>query len=367
MRALHQDIGKPPAPHDGRAGSALIAVLGVSMILMLAGVTMVVLSRQAIHRVQRMVNYEQAQAVAEAGVADMVAKLGANYTLWQNSTITATFFSNGTYYVTSQLQTNNHVLITSDGLYMGVSNRTILELLGTVQTHNNDSYDTNGVIMSEGDIVVASPGGVMNGNVFGNDDVWTFGTVNGNIAAVGNVIHLLGPCTGTISNGVPSRTLPEFNFDSYRQMATNGGTYYASGKTLSGKIATPPNGVIYVNGDLLIFNLFGNGTFSNGTIVANGNITSIGRFTVTQTNSTTPSLLSKKSIGLAANQNITGAMYAKTGIGFLLGCTVNAGIISGGPTILALGINLNARAGYPAWDPLNPEVPPEVIVGGWLK
>ncbi|MCX6164198.1 MAG: hypothetical protein NTU73_04950, partial [Ignavibacteriae bacterium] len=71
MKELRPDNWKRSRHAGNTAGSALVAVLGVSLILMLAGVTMVVLSRQSMHRIQRTAHYAQAQAVAEAGIADM--------------------------------------------------------------------------------------------------------------------------------------------------------------------------------------------------------------------------------------------------------------------------------------------------------
>ena len=75
MKEQRSDNWKRPRGARNTAGSALIAVLGVSIILMLAGVTMVVLSRQSMHRIHLTVHYAQAQAVAEAGIAAMIANL----------------------------------------------------------------------------------------------------------------------------------------------------------------------------------------------------------------------------------------------------------------------------------------------------
>lgn len=362
--------------HTGsKAGSVLVAVLGVSLILMLAGVTMVVLSRQSMHRIQRTAHYAQAQAVAEAGIADMIAKLGTNYTAWQNTNYTALFFTNGAYYVTTELQTNGNVLITSDGIYMDASNRTIMELLGTVQTHWNELYDTNSAILSDGVITLATGAYDIYGNVHGNGNVsLANGDVYGNVSAGGTVSGSSG-VTGTISNGAPLSPIPPagpFNFDSYRQMATNGGAYREGNQTLSGDpIASPvpvngiSNGVLYVNGDLTIAN---NSSFA-GTIVVNGNVTIVNHFTQTDFPGTSnmPSVLSTGTITIQNHTTLSGVVYATGNVILQNNTTIYGGVISGGYTDIRNSIEIHPGTGYPAWDPLNPEVPPEVIVGGWLK
>jgi len=371
MRALHQDIGKPPAPHDGRAGSALIAVLGVSMILMLAGVTMVILSRQSIHRVQRMVNYEQAQAAAESGVADMVAKLFFDYSSWLGTTIHTNFISNGAYHVTSQLQPNNRVLVISDGLYMGVSNRTVLELIV-----NPDPYNLNSAIMSGGNTRFDVGIFTINGDIHANQNIttaWfliplTYVTINDNIWAVGTIDHWNAFHTGTKSNGVPSRPLPVFNFESYRQMAIDDGTYLEGNRTLSGinlKQPATANDILYVNGNLTIN---GASTFT-GTIVANGNININGLLIQNQNpiNPNMPALLSTGNIVLGiAGCSINGLVYSKVDTKMLFTLTyIHGGVVSLGITRLGILVQIDHGDNLPAWDPLNPVVP--IIIGGWLK
>jgi len=360
-------------PQECRAGAALVTILVVSLVLMTAGVTMMVLSNQSMHRIKRTVSMAQAQAVAEAGIADMVAKLGSNYTVWQNATHVAPFLSNGTYYVTTEPQTNGNVLITSDGLYLGFSNRTIMELLGTTQTHNNDLYDLNSAIMAGGDVRFSTAAYTMHGDVHGNQNVtassgaWN-GTINGDISA-GGTVDTFYNVSGDTNSGVPPITLPPpgpFNFDSYRQLATNNGVYLEGNQSLSGKpIATAPNGIMYVNGTLTI----GNQSTYTGTIVANGNITVINHFTQTAFPATSnmPSLLSTGTITLQNNCTLDGVIFAQVNVSIQNHVTIVGGVISLGYTEIRNCSTITHGTGYPAWDPLNPEVPSEVIVGGWLK
>lgn len=364
MRALHQDIGTTRAPHDYRKGSALVAVLGVSMILMLAGVTMVVLSRQSMHRVQRTAHYAQAQAVAKAGVADMTAKLGTNYTLWQSAFHTEQFFSNGAYYVTTQL-TNGNVLITSDGIYMEASNRTIMELLGTFQSR----WNTNNAIMAGGDVRFSTAAYTMNGNIHANQDVEESnggknGDINGDVSAVGDIGELKNVYSTNDNASVvtiPPEPNDVFNFDNYRQMATNGGTYLEGDQTTNGTpIASPANGILYVNGSLTI----NGGTFT-GTIVVNGDITVNNNFTHTKFSPNMPSLLSTGNIKLNNKETYYGIIYAKGNVIIQNTCTIYDGVISGGYTEIRNNVTIYPGSGPPVWDPLNPVLP--LLPGGWLK
>ena len=377
MKEPRSDNWKRPYGAGNTTGSALVAVLGISMILMLAGVTMVVLSRQSMHRIHCTAHNAQAQAVAEAGIADMVAKLGANYTLWQNNTNTATFFTNGAYYVTT-VQTNGNVLITSDGIYMAASNRTIMELLGTVQTHWNELYNTNSAVMSDGDVRFTTAAWTMNGDTHANQDIETSGggkngNINGDVSAVGNIGTLNNVTGDTDDEATPETVPPEgpFNFDSYRQMATNNGVYLEGDQTLNGKpIASPTNGILYINGDLTIQN---QSSFT-GTIVVNGNVTIVNHFTQTNTpscydpvSSNMPSVLSTGTITINNHTTLNGVVYAAVNVILQNSITINGGVISGGYTEIQNNITITHGTGYPVWDPLNPEVPPEVISGGWLK
>ncbi|MDD5677702.1 MAG: hypothetical protein PHW60_06870 [Kiritimatiellae bacterium] len=366
MKEQRPENRKQPQHTRDTTGSALLAVLGISLILMLAGVTMVVLSRQSMHRIHRTVHYAQAQALAEAGIADMIAKLGTNYTFWESNACVGSLSSNGTYFVTTQPQTNGNVLITSDGIYMEASNRTIMELCGTLQTHWNELYDTNSAILSDGVITLETGAYQVNGNVHANSDInLGAGTVSGYITSGGEVT----PSDAGLSHQPLSPIPPAgpFNFDSYLYLANNGGTYLEGNQILhSANLEQPAtNGILYVNGDLTI----NGGTFT-GTIVANGNINVNNNFTQAPfpDNLNMPSLLSTGTIDLDNKGTFNGVMYAKVNIIIRNKCTINGGVIAGGFTDIRNYVTINpATTGYPAWDPLNPEVPPEVICGGWLK
>ncbi len=351
-------------------GSALVVVLGVSMVLMLAGITLLILSRQSLHRIQRTTYYSQAQAAAEAGVADMVAKITQNPTIWRNATNSALFLTNGRYNTVSQPLTNGNVLITSDGIYMGVSNRTIVEILGTVQTRWNDLYNTNSAILSGGDVRFSTAAFEIDGDTHANQNVTSSsgaqnGTIDGDITACGTVGNLT--TSGNVVTGAPPSQIPPgnpFNFDSYRQLATNGGVYFATGQTMNGTpISAPTNGILYINGSLTI----GNNSSFAGTIVVNGNVTIKNHFNHTQLTSNMPAILCTGTITIENHTTLNGLIYAQVNVIVQNNTTINGGIISGGFTDISNSTTVRYGGIYPVWDPLNPTVPSDVIIGGWLK
>ncbi len=363
MQSHIHNTRKSPRRTGSTAGSALITVLGVSLILMLAGATMVALSRQSIYRIQRRANYAQAQAVAEAGVADMLAKLGTNYSYWQTKTYTAPFLTNGNYYVVTKV-TNGHVLITSDGIYKGESNRTILELLGSFQTQQNGIYNLNSAVFSGGSITFSTGAYTMNGDVHANGNIILGGngTVSGLTTATGAIV---GPTSNVVRAYQVFVPLPHFDFDNYRQLAIDGGTYLEGAQTLSGRpIASPTNGILYVNGNLTIKN---NSNFA-GTIVVNGNVTIVNQFTQQSFagKSDMPSILSTGSITISNHTTLNGVLYATVDVNVQNNLNINGGIISGGNTYIQNSADTHAT-NYPAWDPMNPAVPSDVVVGGWLQ
>ena len=351
----------------GRRGSALVTVMCVSAVLLLASMVMAYMTRQALARAQRINTGARALAVAEAGIADMVSLLSTNYNMWRDATNTANF-GGGSFTVVTRTQTNGNVLITSAGTLGGVTRTTIMELLGTLQDINDSLFSLDGVILSGGDVRFSSAAFTINGNVHANGSVLSAnGAQNGDFTnnAVISAVGSVGTLDATLQPNSPERVLPTFDFDSYRQMATNGGLYYSNSMTFNGWHAFPSNGVVYVNGDVTI----ANHSSLVGTLVANGNITVINHFSHTnfpgQTN--WPALLSAGNFTLQNREDYYGIIYAGLNVSIQNNTTCHGGIISGGYTEIRNHATMHQPGAYPPWDPLNPSVPPEVIVGGWLR
>ena len=80
-----------------------------------------------------------------------------------------------------------------------------------------------------------------------------------------------------------------------------------------------------------------------------------------------PSLLSTGTITIQNHTTLNGVVYAAVNVILRNNTTITGGVISGGYTEIRNCVTITHGNGYPVWDPLNPEVPPDVIVGGWLK
>ncbi len=349
-----------------KQGSILIVVACVAFILLIAGLSLAIMSAQSTHTSRRLANQAQSLALAERGIADMIARLSTNYYYWMSNSFTVTV-PDGFYSVRCSVMTNNNVVIISDAIYRGISNTTIMELLGTSMQQNNRLLGLGGAILCDGIVNFRTAAFTMYGGIHGNSDITSSsgaqnGTINGTVSAVGVIGNL--NASGGLIPSAPYRDIPEFNFDSYRQLAIAANKYYGSNMTFSGTIDTGTNFVIYVNGNVTIAQQ----SSMCGTLVANGNITINNRFTQTQAFSNRPALLATGSIDIQNHQSYQGCIYAGVNVSIenhvtLSNCTVIArGIVS-----VANNITIYAATVYPAWDPLNPEVPPEVIVGGWLK
>ncbi len=355
----------------GRRGSALVTVMCVSAVLLLASMVMAYITRQSVARAQRINTGARALAVAEAGIAGMISLLSTNYNMWRNTNHSAQF-GGGYFTVNSLTQSNGNVLLVSTGVVGSVARSTIMELLGTYQDWNDSLFQLDGVILAGGDVRFSSAAYEINGNVHANGSVIANGGAkngdfisNAVITAVGSVADLNNVDATNEISGAPLRVLPTFDFDSYRQLAISNGLYYSNSMTFNGWNAWPSNGVVYVNGDVVI----ANHSSLVGTLVANGNIQVQNNFTQTnfpgQTN--WPSVMSTGNVTLQNKEDYYGIIYAALNVSIQNNITCYGGIISGGYTEIQNHGTMNQPPGYPPWDPLNPSVPPEVIVGGWLK
>ncbi|MCA1808414.1 MAG: hypothetical protein ABR497_10515 [Kiritimatiellia bacterium] len=351
-----------------RAGSVLMVVMCLSGVLVMAGMFMVIMTNQAAARTRRMTDSSRALALAEAGVADLVSRLTTNYNQWRDTTLSADF-GGGSYSVVTETQSNGNVLVTSEGTLHGVTRTTVVELLGTLQDINDALFSLDGVILAGTHVEFTTAAFSINGNVHANGDITSAqGAQNGDflsntvVSAAGAIGNLSVP-VGQQQPGSPAQDLPEFNFDSYRQMAIDGGVYYPNSVTLANWNAVPTNGVVYVNGNVTVKN----NSSLHGTLVANGSITVENNFAHTSFSSNFPALMATGNITMRNRGTYNGVIYSGGNVEIQNNMTCNGGIISVGYTAIRNNVTMNQPDGYPLWDPDNPEIPPEVVVGGWLR
>jgi len=348
-----------------------MVVMLVSGVLMMAGAAMVVLASNASFRMRRQLVNTQALNVAEAGIGDMIGRLSADYLAWQDSTNSSTF-GEGTFAVVSKTMPGGNVIITSQGTVGAVTRVVAVELLGTERDRNDMLFSLDGAILSGGDVRFDTAAFTIRGNVHSNQKITSAGGAkNGDFyAGVGDdsqgtitAVESIGNLDATLVPGVPVRELPAFNFDSYRQLAIDGGLYYNGNQTFKGVNLAPANGIIYVNGDVRI----SNNSSLVGTLVANGNITLENNFDQTPYAAGMPALLATGNVIMGNRGVLNGLVYAGVNAYIENNVNIKGGIISVGFTEVNNNSDIYHPADMPPWDPLQPAVPPEVLVGGWLR
>jgi len=354
-----------------KAGSTLFVVIVISAILMMTGAAMVALASNAGFRMRRQLVSAKALNVAEAGIGDMIGRLSADYVAWQDSTNSATI-GEGRFSVTSRLMPGGNVIITSQGTVGDITRVASVELLGTDRDRNDMLFRLDGAILSGGDVRFRTAAFTIRGNVHSNQKVTSSnGAQNGDLyAGVGNnspgtitAVETIGNLGGSHIPGSPVRELPAFNFDSYRQLAIDGGQYFNGSQTFKGVNLKPANGIIYVNGNVSIQN----NSSLVGTLVANGNITLANNFTQTPYAAGMPALLATGNVTMGNRGRLNGLVYAGVNAYIANNVDVLGGIISVGFTEVNNHTDIYHPTDMPPWDPLQPAVPPEVIIGGWLR
>lgn len=347
-----------------------MTVMMISGVLLLTATAMIVLASNASFRMRRLAVDSRALHVAEAGIADMIGKMTEDYWYWQ-SNINELAFTDGSFTVVSQVQIGGNVLLISTGTVGTVSRVTSVELLGNDRARNDSFFSVDGAILSGGDVRFRTSDFRIRGNVHSNQDITsesgadqgTFepssGLSNVYITAVGTV----GDLQGELHGGVPPRELPEFDFDSYRQLAIEDGLYLDGNQTIRHWGALPANGIVYVNGDLTL----GGDSHFSGTLVVNGNINFRNEVNSASLSPDMPAILCTGSISLGNKGSVAGLIYAGINVYIQNHVVIDGGIISVGYTEINNRTEVDHSTEPPVWDPLQPDVPPEVIVGGWLR
>jgi hypothetical protein len=351
-----------------KAGSALVIVMCVSALLLITGISLTWFTSNATHVARKMEKGSQALEIAEAGVADMLSKMSTNYTYWMNSTFSSTFGS-GSYSVVTRVDpTTGHVLITSTGTVGTDSRTTVMELLGDLYSAWDATMGTDGCIISGGDSTIDTSALTVNGSVHANGSVLSSKGnpyVKGDISACGTVAGSInGP--GTRQAGSAAVVVPDYRktMDAWKDVAQNGGLYYNSTVNLTGAII-PPNGVIFVNGDLTI----DNNSYIKGTIVCTGTVTIENRLTHEAYNDQWPAIIAGWDLNEFNRNTYEGVMFAGNNITFRNNRDVNNGaLIAMNDVLVENSGTINPAPQAPQWSPTDTNTtPPEIIIGGWLK
>ena len=353
------------------SGSVMLVVMLICGILMLSSAAILGLAANAGFRMRRQLVDSQALQVAEAGIADMIGRLSDDYVKWQNSTNASTF-SDGEYRVVSRVDAGGNVIVTSEGRIGNVSRVASIELLGTDRDRNDELFSVDGAILSGGDVRFRTAAFTIRGGVHSNQRVTSSnGAQNGDFfAGIANdapgtisAVNTIGNLQGQHQPNSQERELPTFNFDSYRTLAQEGGIYLEGDQTLRNWNGEPNNGIVYVNGNVTIRN----NSSLNGTLVANGDITLQNNFDQNAHAPDMPGLLATGNVTMANRGRIDGLVYSGVNTYIANNVNVIGGIISVGFTDINNNSDVYHPSDMPDWDPLQPTIPPEVLVGGWLR
>lgn len=347
-----------------KQGSILLIVTGISAILLISGMAFTKMSGNATYRVMRIRDHSQAQALAEGGVADMIARMRTNYNAWVGATNTVVHGEGGFTVWTREL-TNGNVLITSVGTVAEVSVTTIVETLDEGTDPRDVSWEFGEGLLADGVVIMETGAPEIDGDAHSNSNfIMENGEITGNLSSADQVTVNHGTVSGTAldsDDGISTIDIPAFDFAAYREEAQAGGLYYSSSQNFSGTIS-PSNGILFVDGDVTFSNL----SEMNGVIVASGNVYIHNRLTHNKVGDW-PAILAQGLLELHNRNTYDGTVYGGTGITFRNNRSVNGSVISQGPVSIRNHLYVTANDDPPPWSPYDTGGAPDVVIGGWLE
>ncbi len=222
----------------------------VAMCMMiLVGGSIFSITNNSVYFFNRLKKSNQANYLAQAGLAYALGTLNSSFTTSAN--YLSTTLGPGTYSATVTTS-SGRTLVTATGTTDGVSR------ILTAEVTAPPASALNYLFASGSDLSFSSTGGGSSTNINGNTLSPSGPSFNGTISR-----------TGTDTTGVPSFPVVDTSF--YQSIASANGYYFNGDKTYaSGTIpATPAGGVIYVNGNLTLLGV----QTTTACIIATGNIT----------------------------------------------------------------------------------------------
>jgi len=290
-----------------RKGSTLTITILMLTFLNMASASLYLGVRQNSQMNYHNENMDKATLLAEAGISEAYALLKEDFNNKNNpSLFPETTLGEGSYDVTI-IQTGGRVLIESLGKVKNVENTVSLEVKQNI-TSPAEAFEyaffSNGTMEIKGNSNVT-------GDTFSNDNVLLDGNadING-IAKSAEEVELDGNSTAnSVEENLPPIDFPTFDFNYYYNLA-DPTDRYSGDQTWDGTTLSPVNGVIYVNGKVIIK---GDSTV-NGTIVATGAIEIEDNYTQSP-DPDMPALMSRDdTIKISANAGInSGMVYSALG------------------------------------------------------
>ena len=350
-----------------RQGSAMVVVVCLAGLTLLVTFSMTMMAGSMARKSKMIHKGVQALSIAEAGVADVIQKMSTNYYPWSDAAITSDF-AGGTYVVSTRTDfATAHVTIWSEGTIDGTRRETVVELLGDLYALYDQSLSPGAGLLSHGNITVETAAVKINGKIHTNGDLLhTRGNtkINGDISASG-IVQLDVTSGHTTTDGVKPMVVPDFQpFDVWRDMAIANGIYYKKNTKLANVHLNPPNGIVYVEGDVEVVNQ----SWLVGTLVAAGSITINNRFYQTPFNTDWPALLAGMNVSLNNRNSYEGVIFAGNNIVSRNNRYIHGALLALNMIYVEDGCTIDPIEQPPAWSPIDTNnLPPIVTVGGWLR
>lgn len=349
-----------------RTGSALVTVMGVIILIALAGAGMVTLGRQQIFSARRLRDYAKAQIIAESGANAAYCLLKTNFAARNDpNNFPLTAFGDGTYDVNVVPISSNLAAITSTGLcglaravvrvdiknfplpgptnqppqaqgafgYAVVSGDTMTWNGNGTMTINGAGIHSNSRYKMTGCEVITG----QNCNVSSCVQIWSTGTteIHGNAQAPAwkgtSPANIIGGTPTT--KAVPLVSIPDVDLTPYYQAALANGQVYSGDVHLTGSTdLVVPGGIMWVNGNLRL-NRSGRMV---GCFIATGDVIVTGSGDQEKV-AGYPAFVSRDGkVDLSGNGDVHGLVYAKsgsiekTGNGWVVGSMICAGTFDKG-------------------------------------
>lgn len=329
------------APRDtqpARNGSALIAVMGVALLISMTVIAVVTTGRQQVYSAQRQCDQIKAQMIAEAGANQTYNLVKTNFAACANSNnFPVTDFDGGTYDATVTTVGTNRANISCDGAYRSgrATAKLDIENIPQIKTNaaptpgmspygctvlagrdiewvgNADLFTSNSWFHANG-LYTANGVNKLYGNMSSHSGIELVGGAS--IYGIGRAPYIDGGYVATsMVTSVQLLAIPDLDLTPYYNAALASNQVYSGDRAISGTV-TPPGGIMWVNGRLYM----GNGTYT-GCFIATGGIElqTTGNGTITVTKTQRYPILVSRDGGILVKQakqfNFTGLIYCKTG------------------------------------------------------
>lgn len=260
---------------DGQRGSALVATLGIVLILGMVSVGAITAVMNDSTRVHYTEQVTQAAYVASGAMDFFLAKAIPDPKLFKgdNESLLTGTIGAGDYTIAIEQIDTTMALVTATGTFANTS-QVVRAYVQTNVWAAAEAFDK--AIFSENDVDLNGTVSIEGGSVHSNSDASTGGnvSVDGNLTATGTASGSSG-VTGQVLSNQPRIPWPDLDIARYTQIAEDNQHLGTTILTASGNQAvrlsgtyTPPGGVLWVQGDARV----NQPTVVNGCLVVRGDL-----------------------------------------------------------------------------------------------